>query len=170
MCNWCHHTHCTDTAVYRINSLTNVHHSAPTFLGAPLNWGMKPWRRNMTGLMSVIVPAAATRPATSCRCVPSGAGTHWCCLDVRSFRTSPCMPLLQQQANKYISLSHKAFRLCSGYCWYFPLKIIYFCSSHLSNTKYLFFCTELCRVCSNSSIAHSTASSPAKRVLCVNSA
>jgi len=47
---------------------------------------------------------------------------------------------------------------------------IYFCSSYLSNTKYLFFCTEFCRVCSNSSTAHSTASSPATTVLCVNPA
>ena len=69
----------------------------------------------MTGSMSVKVPVAATRPATSCRCVPSGAGTHWCS-DVRSFRTSPCTPLLQQPVNKYISLSHKVFGLRSGYC------------------------------------------------------
>lgn len=124
MCNWCHHTQCIDTTVYRIYSLNNVYHSAPTCLGAPLNLGMKPWRRNMTGLMSVIIPVAATQPATSCRCVPSGAGTHWCS-DVRSFRTSPCTPLLQQQAKKHISLSHKAVGLCTGYCRYFPLTIMY---------------------------------------------
>lgn len=47
---------------------------------------------------------------------------------------------------------------------------IYFCSSYLNNINYLFFCIEFCMVCSNSSTAHSTVSSPATTVLCVNPA
>jgi hypothetical protein len=145
------------------NSLNNVYHTAPTCLAASLNWGMKPWRRNKTGLMSVTIPAAATRPATSCRCVPSGAGTHWC-LDVHSFRTSPCTPLLQQQAKKYISLSHKAFGLCSGYCWHLDFAVatvdispskfcIYFCSS-IWATRSTYFSVLSSAGCVTTAVSH----------------